>query len=51
MEANTATSLGLRRAATRRVHPMRRTIRVVVTVKLNAAAIILAIAALVKVLT
>ena len=42
---------GSRRAATRRVSAMRRTFRVVVTVKLNPATIILAIAALIKVLT
>jgi hypothetical protein len=41
---------GQRRAATRRVPPMRRTFRVVVTIKLNPATVILAMAALIKVL-
>jgi hypothetical protein len=52
MVANTATSAGLRRAATRKVvRDMRKTFRVVVTVKIIPATIILAVTALIKVMT
>jgi hypothetical protein len=50
MAANPQTSLGLRPVATRRSFPMRKTIRVVVTVRINPAAIIFSVAVLLKVL-
>ena len=50
-EANTANPKGLRRAATGGHLQMRRTVRVVVNVRINAATVIVAIAALIKVLT
>jgi hypothetical protein len=51
MTRNPQTSKGLRRAATRKgALLMRRQFQVVVTVKINPATVILAIAALVKVL-
>jgi hypothetical protein len=48
-EANTATQKGLRRAATWRVSPMRRSIHVVV-IRINVAACLFGIAAILKVL-